>query len=485
MSNLFDVNSSNVNFSNNITNHLKPNTDLTNVNIRPEQLRVSDYEILNTYDSDTLQRMSTNEINYNTSNKSILTRQIPQFSDFVSHRDPSLDFGMRPGPIQNMTVLPNQLHRSLDLLSQTDQLNISEYNKKSDILSRSNIISSNEITEPIGKFQGINTPYIPYDEYNKPTAYFDNFIKQGKTDIIREYICYVNSIDRDIQRWPNPFNFLVKLAPLPSDTDASISRIFTNIRYLKVETVILPRIYYINRTDVDSVQSIIDLFPTHNMSMPLDNQVVPDSNSPTGAWVVIYGHIDNLTGHQIISYCELQSDAGTPIFVTYSTIKISSNQYQTFKYQMSNMSIENDKYTIMYLNDINDVSQFSTDQTLSQAFNVLYPNTIFKNSIHANSNHSDKIYKFSDLGNINKMQLRLTNSIGKILTINTQAIDKYLPNLNSTTCTCTYDKYTGNVIKDYKCICSYIRHPRYLPIQINIMFKFGIVETDFDKRIFN
>jgi hypothetical protein len=38
-----------------------------------------------------------------------------------------------------------------------------------------NDISSNNITESISKFQGISQPQIPYDEYKKPTALFNNF----------------------------------------------------------------------------------------------------------------------------------------------------------------------------------------------------------------------------------------------------------------------------------------------------------------------
>ena len=82
------------------------------------------------------------------------------------------------------------------------------------------------------------------------------------------------------------------------------------------------------------------------------------------------------------------------------------------------------------------------------------------------------------------MLLRITNSMGKDLTTNIKAQDTNVPTLSDTRCTCTTDSY-GNYSRNYKCICSYIRHPRYIKNQLDLMFKLGIVETDFDKRPFN
>jgi hypothetical protein len=316
------------NFSNNITNNFKPVINLTNVSNRSDQLRVSEYEVLNNFDQQTLDRMSTNDVNFEQPNitsgsNAFNTRQITPFSNFVAHRDPSLNFGMRPGPISNMTVLPNQLHRSLDLLAQTDQLTISSYNKNSNVIQNSSIISDNTITEPIGKFQGINIPYTPYDEHEKPDALFNNFSGNGRTDIIREYICHVNSIDRNIRRYQNQFNFLVKLAPLPGDSDASISRTFFNIRYLRIETAVIPRKYYINKTKIESNQTIIKLFPIsiNDGNLPSDNSIYNDMFDDSIKWVVIHSYNSQSSNVQTISYCKYESDIAINICNTFESIK--------------------------------------------------------------------------------------------------------------------------------------------------------------------
>ena len=74
--------------------------------------------------------------------------------------------------------------------------------------------------------------------------------------------------------------------------------------------------------------------------------------------------------------------------------------------------------------------------------------------------------------------------MGRNLTINIKTLDFDVPNINDTTCTCTYDEF-NNIVRNYSCICNYIRHPRYIKNQIEIMFKFEIIECDFNKKIFN
>jgi hypothetical protein len=195
---------------------------------------------------------------------------------------------------------------------------------------------------------------------------------------------------------------------------------------------------------------------------------------------------NNISNKQYINYTNFEPDISETIIVSYEAIYDNlQNNIITYQYDLSPLSIENDKYTILYLNDINDVSQFSTDQTLSTAFNVLYPDEIVGNYVYVDCRYADKIYKFSDLGNLTKLQLRLSNSLGKILTTNIKAYDYSIPTIGSTTCTCQSNPDTGNIDRDFRCLCNYIRHPRYIKNQVDLMFKFGIVETDFDKRAFN
>jgi len=470
--------------------NINQSTNINQPNINQPTTTQSNYqsgfEILRKYDPDTLERMSTNIVDFNSpnSNPNYQTKQVPPYSSFVPPREPSLNVGMRSVPIQNMTVLPNQINRSLDLLAQTDVLTITNMYKNSNLLDKSHIVNSNELEETLDKFQGVAVPHIPYEDYDKPTALFNNFSGDGRVDIIKEYICHVNSIDRDINKYPNPFNFLVKCAPLDGETNASISRKFENIRYIKIETAVLPRKYFVTKNKIDNHPDIVTAFK-YKM-LPSENSLINISSSTTDKFVVIYSSSDSSANKQYINYTYYEPDISKTIIVSFEAIKnINTGEVITYQYELSCLSIENDKYTIMYLNDINNVSQFSTDTTLSKAFNVLYPDIIAGDSIYVDCRYADMIYKFSSLGNLNRMDIILTNSLGKPLSINVKALDYNVPTINSMTCICQTNQETGNVERDFRCLCNYIRHPKYIKNQIDLMFKFGIVETDFDKRAFN
>jgi len=65
---------------------------------------------------------------------------------------------------------------------------------------------------------------------------------------VREYSVMIDSKDRNYQNYPDPFNYIVRFSPLPrvdghEDPMPVIYDIFTNVRYIKLETIILP-IYY-------------------------------------------------------------------------------------------------------------------------------------------------------------------------------------------------------------------------------------------------
>ena len=428
--------------------------------------------------------INNSTLDFSTTTK--LESNIQPFSEYVIPREQPLNFGMEHLPYQNPTAKPVMNNNHLDF---STQLNLPNMNKN--IGPNKTIISTNDIKEPIEKFQGVAVPHIPYDEYKKPDAYFNNFTENGRSDIIREYIVHINSIDRDVFKYPSPFNFLVRCAPLAGDNNASILRTFENIRYIKVETGVLPLKYYLKKTTSNNLPT--NILATFTATLPSSNDVIVD----TGVnWVIIYAkdytnatsttYTDEYTKYansKVIVYTQQILDYGTKMTECYESI-YKNSVATTYKYELSNQSLEKDKYTIMYLNDITDISNFSTDKNLANAFNVLYPDLFESNSLYVDCYYVEKIYKYSNLGNLDRMLLNLSNSMGKQLTTNLLAQDDKLSNFDNTKCTCTTDS-NGNIVRDYKCICSYIRHPRYIYHQVNFMFKLGIIETDMSIRAFS
>ena len=101
---------------------------------------------------------------------------------------------------------------------------------------------------------------------NDPKSSFNNHNFMNKNDIlhnnlnnillneeIREYSVMIDSKDRNYQVYPDPFNYEVKFSPLPKSREKingkyityeepapTINDSFNNVRYIKLETIILP-----------------------------------------------------------------------------------------------------------------------------------------------------------------------------------------------------------------------------------------------------
>lgn len=400
---------------------------------------------------------------------------IPSFNKFIEEREPLFNLGLKPNMIRNMTSKENQINKSIDLLNKTDYINITKYNKISNLENENNLVNDNKIdnNEKIytEKIQGIRRPYIPYDEYNNPSSYFNNFNNQGRMEILKEYICHISSIDRDIKKYPNVFNFLIKFRPTSEETDANIGKIFNNIKSIKIENLVLPRKYYLNKKEITTDETIINLFNN-----------LPNTNDIINNYVIIYSLDDSENNKQIINYTNIQNDISLDNNISYECIRsISNNTYITYEYIINNKSLEEDRYILIYMNDIKNISENSTNKDLSTAFNVLYPDIITKSYLYIDGHNVEKIYEYSNLGNMNRLLINLKSSIGKDLTTNIKAQDYNVPNINLTKCICEYDEY-NNIKRNYTCLCNYIRHPRYCKNQIDIMLRFNVIEANFDKR---
>lgn len=389
----------------------------------------------------------------------------------------------------NSNNISYELNRSLQLINNTDYLLSSNNFQNSlntsfpnDIKTKTNnykINNTNLIDEKLNNLDGISTPYINNTDYTTPEAYYNNFNNKGINNYIKEYICHINSIDRDIYKYPNTFNFLVNCETNSTEEGAGIGRKFTNVLYIMINTATLPKKYYLRKKKKNNNNILIENLIKNNI-LPDDNTYVYDI-SGNKIFVIIYSIILS-DGKKIINYTNFNSNHKYDL--VYETI-YDNSIIITYQYDFENLSIFNDKYTLLYLNDINDVNKYSTNDKVASAFSVLYSNQIGNESIYTDTLNVKKIYNTSNLGNLSKFLIKFANSYGKDLTINTKALDYNVKNINNKICSCTIDNETGNIKKDYKCICSYIRHPRYIEYQIDLMFRIGIYETEFDKRIFN
>lgn len=145
----------------------------------------------------------------------------------------------------------------------------------------------------------MNYPHIPTNGYD-PKAMFTNncFVNQNNLlnnnlqnillhEEIREYSVMIDSKDRNYQVYPNPFHYEVKFNPAQKSTEIingkkvvyedpapTISENFKNVRYIRLDTVILPfytKIYTAEEFD-EELDEVVESYKV-NVRKPLTDNL--------------------------------------------------------------------------------------------------------------------------------------------------------------------------------------------------------------------
>ena len=370
-----------------------------------------------------------------------------------------------------LTEWPPQDKNNLDLYDSDKVLTdikSNNFNSSSNI-NDNTIKSTNEFTSQIVQ------PYIDWDKHEKPELYYNNLIKEGKTEIMNEYIVNIDSIDRDINRYPNPFNYKVYFKSIPNQTGAVINRNFKNVKYLDLQSMILPRKFYINKDilDINTIDNNINsLFNPNTKSGDLF--ILSDKEY----LVIDYYNNDIKT----LVYMLKPNNNFISINECWEISKNSSNFIYYHHFFLDNYSLEQEKFLLLYIDEITDNKKLSSNYNIEKAFSILYPDYTNSEYYYLDTRFVEKTYKFSELGNIDNLTIKICNSQGVQLNINQSALDNNIKTLNSCYC---IDILTKTYNKKYNCCCCYFRHPYFLKNQNNLLFKIGVVETDIDKRVFN
>jgi hypothetical protein len=421
----------------------------------------------------------------------------------------------------------------------------------------------------------IRTPYLNNNEFNKPNLIYNNISDKISVDILVEYVIMIESIDRDIEKFHNPFKYKIYFNPVAQTKDAYIYRTFENVKYIKLETAILPRKYSYFRKDITSLTKDYSTLINTNWKIN-DNFTLDISNNYT----IIEDYIENniryikygITKPQpeiIDKVYELQYDISKSIqydisnnytiindyiidniryiklglidivyelqydinkveydiskniftslnSVNYTIIKdyienniryiksglidvvyelkydISKIQYNINKnifitlheFQLIDLSLENEKFLLLNIDEIKDTNDMATNIEISNSFAILFPDYVNGDFFYTTTEGVDKIYRFSQLGNIKSLTVNITDNEGK--DFNTQSYKMFTDSHISKNkkCICKVNS-NGEIIRDYGCSCSYIRHPYYKKFQNTLLFKIGVIENDIDKSIIN
>jgi hypothetical protein len=322
----------------------------------------------------------------------------------------------------------------------------------------------------------ISVPYLNNNEFNKPNLIYNNVSDKISVDILVEYVIMIESIDRDIEKFPNPFKYKIYFNPVAQTKDAYIYKTFENVKYIKLETAILPRKYSYLRKDITSnTTDVSTLINTNwerndNLTFNTVNYTIIDDYIIDNIRYIKYGVTKPLP-ELIDKVYELQYNINTSLFTLY-------------EFQLINLSLEDEKFLLLNIDEINDVNDMATNTEVSNAFSILFPDYVNGDSFYTNTQGVGKIYRFSQLGNIKSLNVNILDNEGK--DFNTQSYKMFTDTNIKTNkkCICKVNN-NGEIIRDYGCSCSYMRHPYYKKFQNTLLFKVGVIENDIDKSIIN
>lgn len=292
---------------------------------------------------------------------------------------------------------------------------------------RFNPLSTNTIKQMINtpSMTNFDKAYVqPYpiiekiDYGNKNDILHNNIGENVLDETVVEYRIIINSMDRDIRYYPNPFSFVVKLNPIGPETlqyeDKRTSKIketrfessprphiekeFRNIKYIKLENIILPQHIELEKTEDGCYKPIL----TENLAFDMYTSLVVK---------------------------ELDCDR---VLTTFD--------------------------------DVTRIDEEGKAYTPPKPFAILIPDKfIGVNYFACLPYYGSKIYKNSDLGNLKKMTIEIFDCYGKPVMFN------HLYN---------YDDLMEYEKKNGKPLCqSDLRHPLNKKNQLHLSFIIGVVES--------
>ena len=486
-------------------------------------------------------------------------------------------------------ILPNRVTNPNTFLRENYQ-NQNQALASADFALNRGIINNNNIKYPKNPREyGL---YLDRKEFKLDETVWPNISENVASENVNEYVIVIDSSDRNVTYYPSPFMMKAFFSETDDTTRLNVPRVFENVKFMRIENVVLPRNYYLTKytavnnaalgadatiasqlgatvgpveqpilqtiynaliayvTAGTSIPSPLNTIPgldnTTLSADPVETVLVTNLSLYTYSVVINYTNINNITQsstYQVVypnnptynstyyaqsvtsgslinnsdldlylqnaQYNIVQNVAGTKQVVLFNgtytltftlssitliryivefmmTLSTDSGIRCSYElvatpgavtgafnfYYFSTRSLDGDRYLILNIEEITDNNINSTNSSLRKAFCLLYPDSYGELHYYAATNYQDKIYKMSNLGNINRLTFTLMDSFGR---------DLVMPNLDynittSKTCNCNDD--------NYGCPCTYIRHPYYKWLQVQYMIKIGVVETEIDKKIF-
>lgn len=335
-------------------------------------------------------------------------------------------------------------------------------------------------------------------QFNTDSLVSNNITEKKINESLKDHYVVIDSSDRDVTRYPNPFSYKVYFNSFAT-SDASITKSFDRVKSVNLESSILPNKYYFLKQDI-SLNAGDDLIVSRITDVSRNEMINLTSEDVSGSFAII-DVTDSLSGSIFTRRVKFAEETTYPLTIdkvyeyvfTFndngsgelpSNVHESSPSYPTFiqQYLMQSFALMNNKYSLLYVDELEYANEYSTNDALSKSFSVMFPDCLNTNVFYTKSKFKDKVFKFDNLGSINKMTISIRDHNGTQLKNSSENyVDTDVP--LDKLCTCGTDN-DGYFVRNYRCACSYFRHPLYHHFQNTLIFNIKSFEIGMDKEIF-
>jgi hypothetical protein len=295
--------------------------------------------------------------------------------------------------------------------------------------SQYNIAPNFQTVQPISRMLDM--------EYQQNTLY-NNLHKNLLAESIQEYRITIDSADRNVLNYPDPFEYVVQFGPVvKNDLSFSEPTLMERLRaeerknnkYIKKRQPVITDPTYIPPVD-EQEQSATDL--TKNIYIQEDY-----AHSKSGAEIektfknVKYVKIENVVlpkHNSVMINCDWRSCPCSKkrqyIKDDYEHIKFNILRHHRYvPDDLARDSLYQDRYVQIDIKELQNEFNLGTNTVLSNAF-TLYPDRTFNWAWYrSNPYYAMNVYKTSLLGNVNKATISFYNSQQQPITLNTKCID--------------------------------------------------------------
>jgi len=434
---------------------------------------------------------------------------------------------------QKQFISNNNSYKSLstfDTLETTNSSNLENFTN----FSQFGIEKNFETHKPI--------MYMP-DTKNKHETLYDNLNENLLKETIKEYRLNIDSIDRDIRIYPDPFNYIVNLGPITnSGINSAVARkdlkqdLRSELKNQKKKHLDIKKKYL-----EQEEQRYQELISSDTIELGSDGTFIFDNPKAIKEYTINLERSFNpyiIRDFKNVNYIKLDC----AVIPKYTSICINEcwdfcrkshhkkNFFRDEYDRIKDYIILNDRYIPderneynplgdrfiqIYIKELQSTRNFGTNPTTDKSFLLVYDKTLGALYLKLIPYSATKVYKESLLGNITKLSIQFYDSWGNPLKINTSCIDYEINQISNTELIdpSTYDinkylmemrgerklkstiRHFNEIIKCFVMINSNIRQiiPFYTPVNFNsqsnkIEFHSDCLEyktIDLNTKIFN